>query len=272
MSSSISFIGGGNMAAALIGGLLAAGHARASIHVAEPNTERAQWLRDQFGVAVAATAAEVVHGTQTVVLAVKPQQMAQALNGLKLDAGATIVSIAAGVRLASLRSWLGDAVHYVRTMPNTPALVQKGITGLYAPADTPDGARRRAETVLKAAGEICWLKSESDLDAVTALSGSGPAYFFLLTEVLREAGEKLGLEREVAGRLAQQTFIGAAEMAARSDQDVSSLRVQVTSKGGTTAAALQALETSDIRGIFERALAAAAIRSKELGDQLEKTV
>ncbi|HWU67539.1 MAG TPA: pyrroline-5-carboxylate reductase [Stenotrophobium sp.] len=271
MSSSISFIGGGNMAAALIGGLLAAGHERALIRVAEPGDERAQWLRDQYGIAVSSTAAAAVKDARTVVLAVKPQQMAQALAGLQLDEATTVVSIAAGVRLASLRKWLGPRVHLVRTMPNTPALYRKGITGLYTDADTPESARRRAETVLKAAGEICWLKSESDLDAVTALSGSGPAYYFLLTEVLREAGEKLGLERDVAARLAQQTFIGSAEMAARSGQDVRELRTQVTSRGGTTEAALQSLESADIRGIFARALSAAASRGKALGDDMEKT-
>lgn len=271
MSSSISFIGGGNMAAALIGGLLAAGHDRALIRVAEPYAERAQWLRSQLGITVSAAAADVVKGAQTVVLAVKPQQMAQALNGLQLDEATTVVSIAAGIRLASLRKWLGHRLHYVRSMPNTPALYQKGMTGLYTDADTPESARLRAETVLKAAGEICWLAAEADLDAVTALSGSGPAYYFLLTEVLREAGEKLGLDRDVAARLAQQTFIGAAEMAARTGQDVRDLRVQVTSKGGTTEAALQSLESADIRGIFARALNAAASRGKELGDDMEKT-
>ncbi|MGH8456447.1 MAG: pyrroline-5-carboxylate reductase [Stenotrophobium sp.] len=269
MQPLIVFIGGGNMAAALIGGLVAAGHAPARIRAAEPNAERALWLGEKFGIAVAPTAAQAIAGAKAVVLAVKPQQMAEALDGLKLDAGATVVSIAAGVRLASLRSWLGDKVHCVRTMPNTPALYQKGITGLFAPAGTPDAAKQLAESILKATGETCWLKSEADLDAVTALSGSGPAYFFLLTEVLREAGTKLGLDAETAARLALQTFIGAAEMAAKTGQDVASLRAQVTSKGGTTEAALAALESGGIRAIFERALFAAATRGRELGDLLE---
>jgi pyrroline-5-carboxylate reductase len=267
MQPTIAFIGGGNMAAALIGGLLAASHGANHIRVAEPSAERADWLRRQFGIDVKATAAEIVRGAQAVVLAVKPQQMAEALSGLALDRGATVVSIAAGVRLSSLRGWLGENVHLVRTMPNTPALYQKGITGLHAPKGTPEAARELAETILKAAGQTCWLADEADLDAVTALSGSGPAYFFLLTEVLRGAGEKLGLDSETAALLAQQTFIGAAEMAARTGTDVATLRAQVTSKGGTTEAALKALESGGIRAIFDRALRDAADRGRELGEQ-----
>lgn len=267
MQSNIAFIGGGNMAAAMIGGLIAAGHAPARLRVAEPNAERAEWLRQQFGIKAQDSAAKVVAGAQAVVLAVKPQQMAEALQGLKLDVDTTVVSIAAGVRLSSLRGWLGDGVHLVRCMPNTPALYQKGITGLFTPASTPASARALAETILKAAGQTCWLELEADLDAVTALSGSGPAYFFLLTEALREAGVKLGLKPDIAARLAQQTFIGAAEMADKTGTDVTTLRAQVTSKGGTTEAAVKSLETDGIRAIFERALTAAAARSKELGDK-----
>ncbi|TXH05260.1 MAG: pyrroline-5-carboxylate reductase [Nevskiaceae bacterium] len=269
MQPTIAFIGGGNMAAALIGGLLAAGHGATHLRVAEPNAERADWLRRQFAIEVRGSAAAVVRGAQAVVLAVKPQQMAEALAGLRLDDGATVVSIAAGVRLASLRRWLGDGVHLVRTMPNTPALYQKGITGLHAPKGTPEAARALADTILKAAGQTCWLADEADLDAVTALSGSGPAYYFLLTEVLREAGEKLGLDGETAAALALQTFVGAAEMAARTGTDVATLRAQVTSKGGTTEAALRSLESAGIRAIFERALGDAALRGKELGDLME---
>jgi pyrroline-5-carboxylate reductase len=181
MQPTIAFIGGGNMAAALIGGLLASGHSASHIRVAEPFAERADWLRRQFAVTVKAGAAEVIHGAQAVVLAVKPQQMSEALQGLKLDKGATVVSIAAGIRIDSLRKMLGDEVYLVRTMPNTPALYQKGITGLYAAPGTPDAARDLADTIIKATGQTRWLANESDIDAVTAVSGSGPAYFFLLT-------------------------------------------------------------------------------------------
>lgn len=269
MAVVITFIGGGNMAASLIGGLLAAGHSRDALRVAEPNAERAEWLRTQFGVQVSARAAEIVAGAGAVVLAVKPQQMREALAGLKLDTGCVVVSIAAGIRLASLQSWLGDGAHYVRTMPNTPALLGAGITGLYAPPETPVPARQLAEQILNAAGACVWLDAETQIDAVTALSGSGPAYFFLLTEALREAGVKLGLAPEVAAKLALQTFVGSAKMA-DTGTDVATLRANVTSKGGTTEAAVAHLEKAGLRTIFADALSAAANRGAELGIQLSK--
>lgn len=269
MPEVIAFVGGGNMAASLIGGLIAAGHPPAGIRVAEPDAARAASLGERFGIGVAARAAEIVAGAQTVVLAVKPQQMTEALRGLRLDAGSTVVSIAAGVRLGFLRRALGAAVHLVRSMPNTPALYGCGISGLFAEEGTPEPARLRAEFVLRAAGETCWLKAESELDAVTALSGSGPAYVFLLVEAMREAGVALGLEAGTAARLAAQTCVGAARMIAAGTTDVAELRAQVTSKGGTTEAALVQLEKSGLRPIFRDAIAAAARRSAELGDALD---
>jgi len=268
MSDVIAFIGGGNMATSLIGGLITAGHAPDSLHVAEPDATRAQTLRERLGVRVAPTAAEIVAGAGTLVLAVKPQQMGEALRGLKPDAGACVVSIAAGIRLDFLRAALGPALHYVRSMPNTPALYGCGISGLYAEPGTPESARQRAETVLRAAGQTVWLNHEAELDAVTAVSGSGPAYFFLLVEAMRDAGVALGLAPETAARLAAQTCIGAARMIEGGTTDVAELRAQVTSKGGTTQAALEHLESAGLRPIFREALAAAARRSKELGDQL----
>jgi pyrroline-5-carboxylate reductase len=264
----IAFIGGGNMARALIQGLVKSGHPGERLRAAEPDAGRADMLRRDFGAQVDARAAAVVHGAAAVVLAVKPQQMAEALAGVSLDPGTAVISIAAGVRIAALRRALGDAVHYVRTMPNTPALLSQGITALYAPPSTPPAARALAESILAAAGETVWLEREEDLDAVTALSGSGPAYFFLVTEALREAGAKMGLSPQVAARLARQTFVGAAAMAA-GDSDVAELRAQVTSKGGTTAAALAHFESANLRGIFCDALAAAQRRSRELGDALD---
>ncbi|HVT35869.1 MAG TPA: pyrroline-5-carboxylate reductase [Nevskiaceae bacterium] len=269
MQADIAFIGGGNMATAMIGGLVAGGCARERIRVAEPSAGRAAWLQQEFGVRVAAAGRDVAAGAAAIVLAVKPQQMRAALAGLKPDDGTTIVSIAAGVRLATLQKSLGVRVHYVRTMPNTPALVRKGVTGMYAPAGTPEAARKLAERILQTTGATVWLEREEQMDAVTALSGSGPAYFFLLTEVLREAGEKLGLAPEVAAQLAQQTCIGSAAMI-NADSDVRTLRAQVTSKGGTTEAAVASLEAAGIRDMFARALAAAARRGGELGDQLER--
>jgi pyrroline-5-carboxylate reductase len=272
MQQTIAFIGGGNMAASLIGGLLAAGHEAAQLRVAEPSAERADWLRREFGVVVHPSGADVIQGAGALVLAVKPQQMKAALAGLRADAGSVVVSVAAGVRLARLQAWLGNDAHYVRSMPNTPALLRRGISGLYAVSATPATARRLAESILATAGETVWLQREEELDAVTALSGSGPAYFFLLTEALREAGTRLGLEPATAARLALQTFTGAAAMAADAGRDVRELRAQVTSKGGTTEAAVKSLEDGGLRALFSEALAAAAQRSRELGDQLDREV
>lgn len=268
MSSRIAFIGGGNMAASLIGGLLAAGHDAARIRVAEIGAERRAWLQQQFGIEAFGTAAEAIAGAEAIVLAVKPQQMRDALAGLRPAAGTTVVSIAAGLQLASLRRWLGTDLHYVRSMPNTPALLGAGISGLYASPETPASARALAEAILGAAGDCVWLDDESQMDAVTALSGSGPAYYFALTEALRDAGVALGLAPQTAARLARQTFIGAARMADGED-DVAELRARVTSKGGTTEAALQRLEAGGLGPLFKDALAAAAQRGAELGATLD---
>lgn len=266
----IAFIGAGNMATSLIGGLIAAGHAPSALRVAEPDAARADALRARFGVTVEPEARAIVGGAGTVVLAVKPQQMGEALRGLALDAGACVVSIAAGIRLDFLRAALGPELHYVRSMPNTPALYGCGISGLYCAPQTPALARARAEAVLGAAGETVWLEREADLDAVTAVSGSGPAYFFLLIEAMRDAGTALGLSPETAARLAARTCVGAARMVERSTTDVAELRQQVTSKGGTTEAALRHFEAAGLRSIVRDALGAAARRSEELGDQLAK--
>ena len=265
----VAFIGGGNMAAALIGGLLKNGWPASQLRVAEPLAARAEWLRQTFGVMVAASAAEVAADADAFLLAVKPQQMAAALADVQIKPGALIVSIAAGVRLNTLRRLLGSQLAYVRTMPNTPALFGAGITGLYAPDDTSPAARALAESLLSAAGSCVWLTREDELDAVTALSGSGPAYFFLLVEALRDAGVALGLSQEVAAQLAAQTCIGSARMVADAGQDVSTLRANVTSKGGTTEAAVQHLESAGLRTIFREALAKADARAKALGDALD---
>ncbi len=257
------------MAASLISGLLAAGHPKDCIAVCEPSAQRAKYLRGQYGVRVGATAQNIVEGASTVVLAVKPQQMGEALRHLRVDDGVTVLSIAAGVRLGVLRAALGEQVHCVRTMPNTPALYGCGISGLYAGPETPAIARQRAETVLKAAGEIVWLESERDLDAVTAVSGSGPAYFFLLVEAMREAGQELGLSTEISAKLAAQTCVGAARMIEKSSEDIAAMRANVTSKGGTTEAAIASLENAGWRPIISSALSAAAHRSAELGDAFD---
>lgn len=264
----IAFIGGGNMAASLIGGLISAGHPAAAIRVSEPDAERAAALLRRFGVSTVSDNAAAIAGAEIILLATKPQQAVEALRGLRPQAGATLLSIAAGVRVASLRALLGPGIDIVRTMPNTPALYGAGITGLYAEPSASAQVRARAEYVLGAAGAICWVEREELIDAVTALSGSGPAYFFLVTEALREAGVKLGLSSEVAQQLALQTFAGSARMAQDSGVDVATLRAQVTSKGGTTAAALAVLESTGLRNTFELALTAAAERGRQMGDEL----
>jgi len=264
----IAFIGGGNMATSLIGGLITSGHPAAAIRVSEPDTTRAAALAARFGIATVSDNASAIVDARIIVLATKPQQAVAALKGLNPTAGATLLSIAAGVRIATLRALLGRDIAIVRTMPNTPALYGAGITGLFAEAGTRAQVRAHAEYVLGAAGAISWVEREDLIDAVTALSGSGPAYFFLLTEALRDAGVKLGLDEDVASQLALHTFAGSARMAVDSCTDVAALRSQVTSKGGTTAAALAVLENSGFRSMFAEALAAAALRGRQMGDEL----
>ena len=263
----IAFIGGGNMAASLIGGLIGAGHPADAIRVAEPDAARAATLAKRFRVTTSGDNAAIIDGAAVIVVATKPQQVASALSGLRPAAGTTVLSIAAGVRIATLRALLGDVV-VVRAMPNMPALFGAGITGLFAETGASSLARSHAERLLDAAGAICWVAREELIDAVTALSGSGPAYFFLLTEALGEAGVKLGLDEAVARKLALHTFTGSARMAQDSGVDVATLRAQVTSKGGTTEAALAVLEAGGLRTLFGEALAAAARRGQQMGDEL----
>lgn len=270
MSELIAFVGGGQMAGSLVGGLRAAGHAASRLRVAEPDAVRADALRREFGIDVKAAARDVIAGADALVLAVKPQVMKDAVAGLDVPATTTVVSIAAGIRIDSLRAWLGGAAPIVRGMPNTPALLRQGVTGLYAAADVPARSRQLAEKILGAVGEVCWLKDEAQMDAVTALSGSGPAYYFLLTEALREAGEKLGLDAATAARLAERTLIGAGRMAESAGKDVAELRANVTSRGGTTEAAVAHLEKHGLRQLLADALAAAQRRSRELGATLAK--
>lgn len=269
MTEQIAFIGGGQMAGSLIGGLLAAGWAPEMLRVAEPDGARADTLRLQFGITVHAAAAPATDGAQAVVLAVKPQVLQGVARKLELASGCTAISIAAGVNIASLRDWLGKAPAIIRCMPNTPALLGHGVTALFAPPGTPDAARALATRILESVGQTCWLADESQLDVVTAVSGSGPAYFFLLTEALREAGQSLGLDADTASLLARQTFSGAGRMA-ESGVDVAQLREQVTSKGGTTEAALATLESQGFRARIRDAVEAATRRGRELGTELAK--
>lgn len=267
----IAFIGGGNMARSLIGGLVADGFSPGRIRVADPNPEQRRGLSEAFGVQGADSNLEAVRDADAVVLAVKPQvmrdvaeELAPALNG----GGTLVLSIAAGVREPDLNRWLGGDAAVVRAMPNTPALVQTGATGLYANAKVGTAQRSLAESLMRAVGLTRWLEDEKLLDAVTGISGSGPAYFFLLMELMEDAGTHLGLPRETARLLTIQTALGAARMALESDDDPQTLRRRVTSPGGTTEQAVRTLEEGQIRELVERAVRAAAVRADELGNEL----
>ncbi|HMD74413.1 MAG TPA: pyrroline-5-carboxylate reductase [Steroidobacteraceae bacterium] len=263
----LAFVGGGNMAAALIGGLIGRGLQPARIFVADPNRAQLQKLTREFGVVAAPDGASAVQDATVLVLAVKPQVMREVATDVALHLGEPaplIVSVAAGIPHASLLAWLGRGRSIVRAMPNRPALCGCGATGLYAPPAVGSADRALAESVLAAVGITVWVDRESQMNTVTALSGSGPAYFFLFMEALEAAARELGLAPEVAHRLTMQTALGAAQMANESPDSLAVLREQVTSKGGTTAAALAILDAADLRGIVAGAVAAADRRSAEL--------
>ncbi len=264
----IAFIGGGNMAQALIGGLAGKLTKATNIHVVDINEAALAALRDKFGVTTATAAGAEVAAANVIVLAVKPQQMREVVATLKpLVSRQLILSIAAGIRAADLSRWLDGHTAIVRTMPNTPALVGKGITGAVAMAGVSEQQRQTADAILRAVGETVWIPDEAQIDAVTALSGSGPAYVFYFIEAMQQAAVELGLTEAQGRQLAQATFAGAAELATRSDEPVSLLRERVTSKGGTTYAALTSMDASGMKAAFVKALHAAAARGKELGEE-----
>jgi len=266
----LAILGGGNMGRALIGGMLRRGTRPEHITVGESSEAAREALSADFGVQCTADNAAAVDRASLIVLAVKPQVAGTVLAPLQpaLERNRPIViSIAAGIRLASLESWCGAGVPVVRAMPNRPALVGAGATGLFAPPSVGAAHREAAEQVLQAVGEVIWVATEDDIDVVTALSGSGPAYFFLLAELLTQGAIDLGLEAEAARRLAIATLHGAGQLAHASDGDLARMRAEVTSKGGTTEAAVKAFEAADLRGIVARALEAAARRGRELAAQ-----
>ncbi|MDR3054059.1 MAG: pyrroline-5-carboxylate reductase [Zoogloeaceae bacterium] len=265
----ITFLGGGNMASALIGGLVDKGFTAANIQVIERLPEQRASLAEKFGVTPLADADESALTAAILVLAVKPQQMREALKPFAGKLTHQIVlSIAAGLTLDILSGWLSGYRRIVRAMPNTPALIGAGMAGLCALPEVTPNERMLAERILQAAGEILWVENESQMDAVTAISGSGPAYLFLFIEALQQAATDLGFTPEAARRLAIGTTLGSAQLAAASDESPAILRERVTSKGGTTAAALQVMtETGVVAGIVAGAKAAKA-RSEEMARQL----
>jgi pyrroline-5-carboxylate reductase len=265
------FIGGGNMASAIIGGLIAKNWAPATLHAVDLQQDARSRLAQQFGIATSADAIAAAASADCIVLAVKPQHMQEAARALAPALRQQLViSIAAGIRCDALSRWLGPAARIVRAMPNTPALVAAGITGLYATPGTTAAQRADAERILTAVGATFWVDEEKALDAVTAVSGSGPAYVFYFIEALEQAARDLGLPPDIARQSALATFAGAVKLAAAGDADAATLRARVTSKGGTTERAIAVLDAAAIKTAFGKAVRAAAERSAELGDTLGK--
>ncbi|WP_309680419.1 pyrroline-5-carboxylate reductase [Polaromonas sp.] len=266
-SDAIAFIGGGNMASAIIGGLLKQGLAASQIQVVEPFAEQRARLLQQFGVAVNEAPGAALASAALVVWAVKPQTFKEAAAQTRAHTQRALhLSVAAGIRSDSIARWLGSE-RVVRAMPNTPALVGKGMTALFArPAASADD-RLAVQRVIKTTGEYLWLNDEIQLDAVTALSGSGPAYVFYFIEAMEQAGLDMGLSRAQAHQLAVGTFVGASALAQASEDPPEVLRARVTSKGGTTYAALTAMDAAGIKPQFMRAIEAARRRAVELGDE-----
>jgi len=268
---SIAFLGGGNMANALIGGLVAKGTDARSICVVEVSPAAREKLGAKYPVHISTAPDAAVQRADTWVLAVKPQDMRTALASLGASAqGKLVISIAAGIRFSALSRWLAGHRRIVRCMPNTPALVSAGITGLYAPAEVSAQDRKTAESILGAVGEVVWVADEKLIDPVTAVSASGPAYVFWLIEQLAAYAESTGIPREDALKLAKHCVFGSAKLALESAEPPAQLRRNVTSKGGTTEAALKVFGEEQLAERFARALAAATRRGGELGDELAK--
>ena len=265
----ISFIGGGNMAGALIAGLANKLTPGANIHVIDPTAAALESLHKQFGVSTSQQCDQALAASDVIVLAVKPDKMREVLAALQpFLSGQLLLSIAAGIRIVDLSRWAKNHRAVVRAMPNTPALIGQGITGLVAMPEVSKEQREVADQILRAVGATVWLDDENLIDAVTAVSGSGPAYVFYFIEAMQQAAQELGLSAEQGIELAKATFVGASQLAVRSSEPVSLLRERVTSKGGTTYAALTSMEESGVKQMIVKAVKAAAARGKALGDEL----
>ncbi|MCZ7565823.1 MAG: pyrroline-5-carboxylate reductase [Burkholderiales bacterium] len=268
---SITFIGGGNMATALVGGLLARGTPAASIGVVEPLHEARARLSERYGVACFESAAQADPLGDLVVLAVKPQQAREACRALRPHVGdRAVLSVAAGIRIEDISRWVGGTSRIARCMPNTPALIGAGISGVFARAEVDAAARGQIQSILEAVGKVVWVAEEALLDPVTAVSASGPAYVFYFIEALEQAADEMGLPADAGAALAIETFRGAAELAARSSEPAATLRGRVTSKGGTTERALASMHSDGVKEAIVRALHAANRRARELGDEFGK--
>lgn len=267
----IALIGAGHMGASLIGGLMANGHPPSRLIAADPHPEQCAALKQRFHIHTTTHNEEAVQQADVVILATKPQVMRQALlplQSLLAVKKPLLLSVAAGLTTASLAQWAGTSLAIVRTMPNTPALIGHGATALFANAHVTEKEHALAESIMRAVGITVWLNNENDMDAVTALSGSGPAYFFLIMDALQTAAESAGLTPATARLLTLQTAFGAAAMAMESELSLATLQKNVTSKGGTTESAIAVLEQANIRDILKHAFKAAEARSKALAQEL----
>ncbi|MEW8314174.1 MAG: pyrroline-5-carboxylate reductase [Candidatus Thiodiazotropha endolucinida] len=270
-NNNITFIGGGNMATSLINGLIADGYEKQRITVSDPDAEKLAQLAACCGIHTQSDNNSAISNAEVVVLAVKPQvlkSVAQDLAAAIQQVKPLVISIAAGVKESSLRNWLGGEVALVRSMPNTPAMIQSGATGLHAGPGVSEAQRNQAESILRAVGLTRWVEEESMMDAVTAVSGSGPAYFFLIMEAIESSARQMGLDEDTARLLTLQTALGAARMALESSDSPAVLRQKVTSPGGTTERALDILEEGKIRTLIDMALHGAQERSVELSEML----
>ncbi|UYG07972.1 pyrroline-5-carboxylate reductase [Halomonas sp. M4R1S46] len=273
MASQVTFIGAGNMASAIIGGMIDSGYPREAITATAPHEEALTPVREKLGIHTETDNATAVAHADVVVLAVKPQIMHDVCSAMRDAVQARkplIISVAAGLPAETLETWLGGELAVVRCMPNTPSLVGAGAAGLYANSRVSEAQRRLATELLEAVGLVEWVEEEALLEAVTAVSGSAPAYFFLMFEAMEEAGARLGLPADTARRLAMQTALGAARMAMASDKTPGELKRNVMSPGGTTERAIEHLEDAGLRDIMQQAMTACAERAREMAEELGK--
>jgi len=272
-NSKITFIGGGNMARSLIGGLVATGMSNKDISVSEPKADLREKLSKNFGVNALEENASAVMGANVIVLAVKPQilqEVVTPLGALVAEARPLLISVAAGVTCSSIERWIGGDPALIRVMPNTPALIGAGISALYANSNVSNGQRALAEKIMAAVGKTIWIKEETLMDAVTAVSGSGPAYFFYVMQAIYDAAVREGLDAQTARSLSLETALGAARLALASTEDPGNLQAQVTSPGGTTEAAIKVLDDSGVRDNLQKAVSAARARGGELAKLLDR--
>ena len=272
-NSKITFIGGGNMARSLIGGLVATGMSNKDISVSEPKADLREKLSKNFGVNALEENASAVMGANVIVLAVKPQilqEVVTPLGALVAEARPLLISVAAGVTCSSIERWVGGDPALIRVMPNTPALIGAGISALYANNNVSDGQGTLAEKIMAAVGKTVWIEEETLMDAVTAVSGSGPAYFFYVMQAIHNAAVREGLDAQTARLLSLETALGAARLAVESTEEPGSLQQQVTSPGGTTEAAIKVLDDAGVRDTLQQAVSAARARGGELAKLLDQ--